>query len=211
MKLLHVYLQALAHGSHLSSPNTTTKKDLTADQLMTLDSTIHTRHVAKATGLATHCYANGNKLGTCGGRYQSFCLDAVQATEKLHIHEVFGNVNDRGALLFAVECLQLLEFIIHMKENNINVQQLVFSERGSSETFVYDHHPTCHTSLTDFSYAVARKAIHCHACIIATNTSMTHLLLFLQVNEDSNLHILRDVNGVSARTSKACKGKEQWT
>ena len=77
MKLLHVYLQALAHGSHLSSPNTanTTKKDLTSDQLMTLDSTIHTRHVAKATGLATHCYANGNKLGTCGGRYQSFCLD----------------------------------------------------------------------------------------------------------------------------------------
>ena len=213
MKPLHVYLQALAHGSHLSSPNTAnkTKIDLTTDQLMTLESTIHKRHVAKATGLAKNCYADGNKLGTCGGRYKSYLLDAIQASKKLHIHEVFGNVNDCGALLFAVECLQLLEFIIHKKENNIKVEQLVFTDRGSSETFVYDHHPTCHTSLTVFSYAVATKATHCHTCIIATNTSMMHLLLFLQVNKDSNLHILREVKGVSARTSKACKGKKQWT
>ena len=57
-------------------------------------------------------------------------MDAIQATEaseKLHVHEVVGDANDcaRGALLFAVERLQLLEFIIHMKESNNNVEQLV--------------------------------------------------------------------------------------
>ena len=62
-----------------------------------------------------------------------------------------------------------MEFIIHMKESNINVQALVFTDRGSSETFVYDHHPTCHTPLVEFSYAVASKATHCHACIAVIN------------------------------------------
>ena len=75
-------------------------------------------HVARATGLVGTSYRGGNTLGTCGGRYKSFCLDAMQASEKLHVHEVFGDTKDCGALLFAVECLQLLEFIIHEGEQH---------------------------------------------------------------------------------------------
>ena len=56
-----------------------------------------------------------------------------------------------------------------MKESNINVDQLQFTDRTSSATFVYNHHPTCHKALGEFSYAVASKATHCHACIAVTN------------------------------------------
>ena len=87
----------------------------------------------------------------------------------MHVHEVFGDTNDWGALFLAVECRQLLEFIIHLKQRDNNVEQLHFKDRGSFETFVYNHHPTCHKPLVEFSYAVASKSTHCHACITVTN------------------------------------------
>ena len=54
-----------------------------------------------------------------------------------------------------------------------DVEQLQFKDRASSETFVYNHHPTCHNPLVEFSYAVASKATLRNGCIAPTNHVLT--------------------------------------